>query len=266
MCSSLATTGEPPVSAMPSRTPIQSYVSSSRMPSASEWGSSSHGHMHSDHLTPTLCTPPVAIARRHARSRGAQPAACTACSIGWTPADFSDDPMQAANAPPPTCTKTRSARWSMTSVISHPMVRPPSRHHAFSVPCTPNGTDPAATASRNRNTHGSPAGSESRRGHTVTVAPSVKSVSSTVADADGGTKTSIGHSTARAIVEAAIAALPHDAMARRGRDVGDHRETPASSDISNCTISVKRCRALCEPATLFVSSFTQTPPVTVNPR
>ena len=68
------------------------------------------------------------------------------------------------SAPPPTWTKTRSRSAAPPIAthctdISHPMVRPPSRHHAFSGPCTLNGTAPAATASRKRCTHGSPGGS-----------------------------------------------------------------------------------------------------------
>jgi hypothetical protein len=88
---------------------------------------------------------------------------------------------------------------------------------------------------------------------------------STVSGAEGGTNTSIGQSTARARVDAAIAALPHDAIASLGRADGTHRAVPASSDINNCTISVKRWRALCDPATLRVSSLTQMPPDGANP-
>jgi len=70
--------------------------------------------------------------------------------------------------------------------------------------------------------------------------PKCSSMARTVSDADGGTYTSIGQSTARARVDAAIAALPQDAMASRGRDPDDHRLTPARSATSNCNISVKR--------------------------
>ena len=58
------------------------------------------------------------------------------------------------------------------SVISQPIVRPPSRHSAFSGPCTLNGTAPASTASRKRSTVGSPGGSSARRSHVVITAPS----------------------------------------------------------------------------------------------
>ena len=66
-------------------------------------------------------------------------------------------PRQAANAPPPTCTKIRSSERSVRSPISHPIVRPPSRATAFSGPCTVNGIDPAATAPRKRTWRGRPA-------------------------------------------------------------------------------------------------------------
>ena len=96
-----------------------------------------------------------------ARASGAQPSVCTASSRTPSP---SPQPVHAANAPPPTCTTTRS-RSTPASASSQPIVRPPSRHSAFSGPCTLNGTAPAATASRNRSTAGSPGGSAARRSH-----------------------------------------------------------------------------------------------------
>jgi hypothetical protein len=105
----------------------------------------------------------------------------------------------------------------------------------------------------------------SRRGHTTIVAPSFSSVSKTEDDALGGTCTAIGHDIAAAKVLAAIAALPHDAIASDGRFFGVHGARPAASTNNKCSNSVKMCLALCEPPTLAVSSFTQMPPVAENP-
>ena len=146
------------------------------------------------------------------------------------------------------------------------MVRPPSRHHAFSGPWTPKGTLPAATASRKRCTHGSPGGSSSRRGHVSTRAPRPSRIARVAASAVTGTKTRIGQSTARASVLAAIAALPQEAMARGGRDAGSrHGARPARSSTSRWRRIVKRCRAFCEPATWRVSSLIHTPPGSTKP-
>ena len=71
-----------------------------------------------------------------ARASGAHPSLCTASSRTPRP---SPQPVHAANAPPPTWTSTRS-RSAPASASSHPIVRPPSRHSAFSGPCTLNGT------------------------------------------------------------------------------------------------------------------------------
>ena len=76
--------------------------SSSKMPSASEDISPSHGHMHSSHRAPALRVPPLAFARSHARASGAHPCVCTACSIGRRPPANSPVAALAANAPPPT--------------------------------------------------------------------------------------------------------------------------------------------------------------------
>ena len=108
-------------------------------------------------------TPP---ARSHPAASGAQPAACTAWSRAPDADSARPSPTQVANAPPPTCTNTRSSsipRAADWSSISHPIVRPPSRHSAFSGPCTVNGIAPASTASRNRSIAGSPGGSDASR-------------------------------------------------------------------------------------------------------
>ena len=126
--------------------------------------------------------------------------------------------MHAANAPPPTWTSARS-RSTPASASSQPIVRPPSRHSAFSGPCTLNGTAPAATASRNRSTAGSPGGSRGAPLARVDRRPeALQRRRAPTADAHVGTNTSIGQYARRASVAAAIAAFPHEAMAsgRRG--------------------------------------------------
>ena len=152
-------------------------------------------------------------------------------------------------------------RRPATSLISQPRVRPPSSANAFSGPCTPNGTAPAATASRNRCTQGSPGGSSSRRGQIVTSARSRCNASSTTGSAHGGTKTSSSRRSAAASVAAASAALPHEAMARRL----SRPPTPSASAALRWSRIEKRWRALWLPATFPVSSLTHTPPSSVNP-
>ena len=127
-----------------------------------------------------------------------------------------------ASAPPPTWTNTRSMKWPMASITSKPIDRPVSRHSAFSGPWTAKGMAPAATASRNRCTQGSPGGSSATRGQTVTSAPSSRRRATTGAAAQVGTNTSTGHAAALARVAAASAALPQEAMASR-RSLGDGR-------------------------------------------
>ncbi len=111
-----------------------------------------------------------------------------------------------------------------------PSVRPPSRHSAFSGPCTLNGMAPASTASRKRWMHGSPGGSPARRGHVTTVAPSPSRRASTPGSAFGGTNTSRAHDAAAASVAAASAALPHDAMASGGRSALRAKAAPLGGD------------------------------------
>ena len=173
--------------------------------------------------------------RSHARANGAAAAVCTACSLGCEPPIRMPCETEAASAPPPTCTNNRS---NSNSANSQPRVRPPSRHHAFSVPCTLNGIAPAATASRKRCTHGSPGGSPGIRGHSTTVAPSCTNRFVTWRFAEGGTKTRIGHETAVASVAAASAAFPHEAIASGGRC--DHSARPICSAARRCSRIVNR--------------------------
>ena len=106
----------------------------------------------------------------------------------------------------------------------------------FSMPCTVNGMAPSLTASRNRWMHGSPAGSVDRRGHSTISASSSVSRASTTGSALGGTNTRRGHAIAAANVEAANAALPHDAMANGGRStVPLHGERPNDSAVLRCS-------------------------------
>ena len=188
---------------------------------------------------------------------------------GGAGADCSAAPTAAANAPPPTCTNTRSKATHCADAaarISHPSVRPPSRHSAFSGPCTANGSAPAATASRKRYTHGSPGGSSGRRGQMFTSACSACSRASTASLAHGGTNTRIRHPSAAASVDAAMAALPHDEMASGGRSAtDDHGASPICSAACRCSRMLNRCRAFWLPATLPVSSFTHTPPAAAKP-
>ena len=231
------------------------------MPSASEC-ESAHGVISSPQWAATSREPAsrAAPARSQARRSGAQPSACTASNLG----PGSAAPRHAANAPPPTCTKIRSsvtpcaAHWSS---ISQPRVRPPSSASAFSGPCTVKGIDPAATASRNRNIAGSPAGSDGRRSQRWTRAPSRSSSEPNPSLIQVGTYTSIGQFAAAANVAAASAALPQDAIANGGRSV----RCPSRAAAARCSRIVNRCRAFWLPATPPVSSFTQTPPPSVKP-
>ena len=145
------------------------------------------------------------------------------------------------------------------------MVRPPSKHQAFSGPCTPNGIAPTCTASRNRCTHGSPAGSVASRGQCTTSAPKVCKRATSAASANSGTNTVMGHLTARANVLAAKAALPHEAIASDGRASLRHEVRPNRSAATRCNNSVNKWRDFCEPATLWVSSLIHTPPFSEKP-
>ena len=123
---------------------------------------------------------------------------------------------------------------SMKRAISQPMVRPPSRHHAFSVPCTLNGTAPSAdrlAESVNARIAGR-VGGEARA--LDDVGPELAPAASSRGDSPtSGTKTRIGHCTAAASVAAARAALPHEAMANGGRPAGDdHGARPARSAVT----------------------------------
>ena len=74
----------------------------------------------------------------------------------------------------------------------------------------------------------------------------------------GGDLDRIWPTTILATTAAAKAALPQLAMARGGRS--RFEDSPSRSITSRWSRSPKRCRALCEPDTLPVSSFTHTSP------
>ena len=101
---------------------------------------------------------------------------------------------------------------------------------------------------------GSPA-TPSTRGHTVISAPSERNRATTAGSASVGTNTSSRRRPAAATTAAAKAALPQLAIAS-GR--GGPSTMPSRRTTSRWTRSPKRWRALCDPATLPVSSFTQT--------
>ncbi len=86
-------------------------------------------------------------------------------------------------------------------------------------------------------------------------APSSSSRPSTSGPAQSGTNTSIGHSDLAASVAAAIAALPHEAMAS-GRRVRSTRRSASAA--RRWSMIPTRCRPLWLPPTLPVSSFTHT--------
>ena len=94
-----------------------------------------------------------------------------------------------------------------------------------------------------------------RRGHGWMRAPSDSSSPSTSAPAHVGTNTSSGHSARWASVAAAIAALPHEAMASGGRA---RSTSPSDSAATRWSRIVTRWRPLWLPPTLPVSSFTHT--------
>ena len=82
--------------------------------------------------------------------------------------------------------------------------------------------------------------------------------------ASTGTNTCSRRPTARASTAAARAALPQLAIARSGRAFGP--ASPSRSETSRWSRTPMRCRPLCDPATLPVSSLTHTPPAALNPR
>src|SRR6266542_2331516 len=258
---SSTTTGEPPVSSMARTTATQSYVSSSRMPWATEWGASSHAHMKSPRWvrawasaasTVTPCSSRHASTRSNARASGDAPVVCTVCSAGTRSRAPSSCASRSpwitalASAPPPTCTTMRSS------------ARP------FSFPWHVNGSAPAANERFSAWYVGSP-GTPGSRGDTTMSASSSLSRATTTGSASVGTKTWSRRSAARATTAAASAAFPHDAMARGRESRISGSTSPTRSATSRWTSSPMRCRALCDPDTFPVSFFTHTPPVAENP-
>ena len=97
-------------------------------------------------------------------------------------------------------------------------MRPPSRHHTFSGPCT-RERDRAGGDRLAEPVHARVARRVAAvRGHVDDLgAAASRAGRAPPGSADGGTNTSSGQPTAAASVAAAIAALPHDAMASVGR-------------------------------------------------
>ena len=173
-------------------------------------------------------------------------------------------PTHAANAPPPTWTNTRSSA-DAADALGH---LPADRAAAVEAqrvlrPCTLNGTAPAATASRNR-MHARVARRivVAARTRLTIAAPSRSSARRPPGRAHGGTNTSIGHSTARGERRRGQrrVAARGDRQRRPVRRTDGPRREPQRSAARRCSRIVNRCRALWLPATLPVSSFTQTPP------
>ena len=144
------------------------------------------------------------------------------------------------------------------SITSKPIVRPVSRHSAFSGPWTANGMAPAATARAERGARtGRRAGRRAPAGRRLTSAPSSREPGQRRAGRPTSGRTPAAATpTARASVAAASAALPHEAMAS-ARSLPATGATPSRSAASRCSRMPTRCRALWLPATLPVSSFTQ---------
>ena len=165
--------------------------------------------------------------------------------------------VDAANVPAPTWTKIRSSGGPTTfsskcAAISQPIVRPPSRHHTFSVPCTVNGMAPAATASRNRWMHGSPAGSAGRRGHSTISARSSASRASTTGSAlrrheDPNRPLHRGRQRGRRDTRRCRTTRSPVAV---DRPHGSTARDPATRRSTGAAGSSKRCRALWLPGNL----------------
>ena len=261
MSDSGATTGSPPLLRMFSTTPIQSYVSSSRMPSASECGSS------------------------HTVITSAQ------CCAGWSNSSRPIPPTRERCASGGLHGMESCRRCRRDEDVAHTCGERAAAHlHEHPVEFDPEGGGlvehlppdrPAAVEAervlgalhgeRDRPGVDGLAEPEHRRvtgriGH-----PAVRSGGSsrprrsrrtpTPSSIQMGTNTSIGQSAAAARVAAASAALPHEAIASRGRSAS----APTDSAARRCSRIDIRWRALWLPATLCVSSFTHTPPAGPKP-
>ena len=221
------------------------------------------------------CTPPTggAAGRSRCAPRTPRPARtvrtpplCTAWirAGGASPSSRSASPTTVASAPPPTWTKIRSGTTGPSwAASSQPIVRPPSRHRASSGPWTLKGTAPASTAARKRWMHGSPGGSPAERAHTTSGAPSCSRRSS-----DPRIGPRWDEDVDRAVHGGGERGRRQRGVAARGD--GQRRAaggaSPSRSAATRWSRTPMRWRALCEPATLPVSSFTHTPPSPVKPR
>ena len=195
-----------------------------------------------------------------ARASGAQPSLCTASSR--TPC--AEAPAGARRERP------------AADLHEHPIEWRRRRRPAPSRSCARRrGTarSPALHAERDRSggdrlaepQHGRIAGRVASNGARTggSSRPDDSSRPSTVADAQVGTNTSIGQYARRASVAAAMAALPHEAMASGRRCPVARRSDSAAT---RCSRIVTRCRPLWLPPTLPVSSLTQTSAPTVGRR
>ena len=154
----------------------------------------------------------------------------------------------------PARTPATARRPAARRAISHPSVRPPSRHSAFSGPCTVNGIAPPATASRKRSIAGSPA-DRRRAVRTVWIRAPSRSSSSP----DVGRSSTSGRTRRSASRRAGPAWRRRSRRCRttRSRAAPGPGSRPSSSAARRWSRIGTRWRALCDPATLPVSSFTQ---------
>ena len=187
-----------------------------------------------------------------ARASGAHPSVCTASSR--TPAP-SPQPVHAANAPPPTWT-THAVEVG-AGVGQLPPDRAPAVEAQRVLRALHAERDGAGGDGLAEPQHGRVARrvarAAARTGGSPPRAP--RAAPSTAGDAHVGTNTSIGHDARWASVAAAIAALPHEAMASGRRCPVASRSDSAAT---RCSRIVTRWRPLWLPPTLPVSSLTQT--------
>ena len=162
-----------------------------------------------------------------------------------------------ASAPPPTCTTSRSSGQRRTTTISQPSVSPPSTASPFRLPWQVKGMAPFASASSSARYVGSPA---------ISVPRADLDVRTELLEPREDDRVGVGgHEDAqerpagrsddrrreRRVAAARDRQLRPPATRRRGR---------SAPPTSSCSRTPNRWRALCEPETLPVSSFTQTPP------
>ena len=164
-----------------------------------------------------------------------------------------------ASAPPPTCTSSRSIS-TPADAISQPSVSPPSTARPLRLPWQVNGSAPPAIASMSARARSGRRERPPSRGQTVTTRAELLEPR----EHDAGRRRPGRRRAARRRprrrrrrrrarrCRSSRSRGPAAPPARPGRDA---RAT------SRYTSTPNRCRALCEPETLPVSSLTQTPPV-----